>query len=130
MKSGKLIRGLSKGFLLLSGFCLLSVSVMAFSNPQAVMNLVGVRLTNNDAISSIRGVYGGVGLTLFLTLLYTLRKNVKEGLALLSILWGLYAASRVITIVNEGALGAFGRQWLSIESLFFVAAVVLLTLNR
>jgi hypothetical protein len=85
MKS-KSINIISKGFILLSGLSLLSVSIMAFNNPQSVMDLVAVKLNNTDAYSSIRGVYGGVGLTLFITLLYTMRKNLLESLGLLSIL--------------------------------------------
>jgi hypothetical protein len=130
MKQNKAIRILSKGFILLSATSLLSVSLMAFFSPQAVMDLVNVQLTNNDAFSSIRGVYGGVGLTLFITLIYTFRKNVQEGLGFLMLLWGLYALSRIITIFNEGALGAFGTQWLTIESVFFVIASVLFLLNK
>jgi len=126
----KSIQIISKGFILLSGFSLLFVSLMAFYNPQSVMDLVSVQLTNTDAYSSIRGVYGGVGLTLFITLLYTLKKNLIEGLALLSILWGLYALSRIITILHEGSLGAFGTQWLSIESIFCLLAFVLYMLNK
>lgn len=94
------------------------------------MDLVGVKLPNTDAFSSIRGVYGGVGLTLFIVLLYALRKNLQEGLGLLALLWGLYALSRIITIFNEGALGDFGTRWLTIESSFFVFALVLFFLNR
>jgi hypothetical protein len=130
MKSEKIILLLSKAFILLSCFSLLSVSFMAFNNPQSVMDLVAVKLTNNDAISSIRGVYGGVGLTLVVALLYTLRKNISESLGLLSILWGLYAVSRLITIVKEGFLGAFGKQWLGIETVFFLTAVVLFFLVK
>lgn len=130
MKATKAVRIISKGFILLSGLSLLSVSLMAFRDPQSVMDLVAVKLTNNDAYSSIRGVYGGVGLTLFITLLYTLRRNLLEGLGLLSILWGLYAASRIFTIANEGALGNFGNQWLGIESVFFVIALTLYLVNK
>lgn len=130
MKSAKTISVLSKGFVLLSGFCLLSVSIMAFNNPQAVMDLVSVKLPNNDAYSSIRGVYGGVGLTLFICLLYTMRKNIFESLGLLAILWGLYATSRIITHLKEGALGDFGKQWLGIEGLFFLLALGLYLLNK
>jgi hypothetical protein len=126
----KLVRIISKGFILLSGFSLLSVSLMAFYNPQSVMDLVGVLLPNTDAYSSIRGVYGGVGLTIFITLLYTLRKNLLEALGFLSIFWGLYAISRLITIVSEGTLGTFGNQWLGIETLFFCLALSLYIMNR
>ena len=130
MKKSSIILLLSKAFILLSACSLLSVSIMAFADPQSVMDLVGVALPNNDAASSIRGVYGGVGLTLVLALLYTFRKNVQEGLALLSLLWGLYALSRIITIFNEGTLGAFGTKWLTIESLFFVIALTLFLLGK
>lgn len=92
---------------------------MAFANPQSVMDLVQVRLNNNDAFSSIRGVYGGVGLTLVITLIYLMLKEVQKGVAFLCLLWGCYAVSRIITIVAEGPLGAFGKQWLVIESFFF-----------
>lgn len=130
MKKSKSLRVVSKGFILLSGVSLLSVSLMAFNNPQAVMDLVAVKLTNTDAYSSIRGVYGGVGLTLFITLLYTMRKNLLEGLGLLSLLWGFYAFSRMMTVVKDGALGAFGNQWLGIETSFFLIAITLYFLNK
>lgn len=130
MKQQKTISILSTGFILLSAFSLLSVSLMAFHNPQTVMDLVSVHLTTNDAYSSIRGVYGGVGLTLFIILLYSLRRYRLQGLGLLSLLWGLYAVSRVYTVLKEGALGGFGKQWLVIESVFFVMALSLFLLNK
>ena len=130
MKSHFIIRVLSKGFVLLSALSVLSVSIMAFQNPQAVMDLVSVKLNNTDAYSSIRGVYGGVGVTIFISLLYTMFKNIMESLGLLIVLWGLYAISRIMTIFAEGSLGSFGNQWLMIELLFFSAAVVLLLLNK
>lgn len=49
---------------------LTSVSLLSLFNPQATMDLVRVSLTNNDAISSIRGIYGGVGLTIVISLGY------------------------------------------------------------
>jgi hypothetical protein len=94
------------------------------------MDLVQVQLNNTDALSSIRGVYGGVGLTLVISLIYLMLKDVQKGLAFLCLLWGLYAVSRIITIVAEGALGAFGSQWLFIESVFFGIAIVLFFLRK
>ena len=88
----------SKGFIYLSAFSLLSVSLMAFFTPQSVMDLVNVKLGNTDAYSSIRGVYGGVGLTIFCALVYLAFNDSAKGLAFLSLLWGLYALSRIITI--------------------------------
>lgn len=113
-------------FILLSATALLSVSLMAFANPQSVMDLVGVKLTNTDAFSSIRGVYGGVGLALFLALVNMMHRNIINGLAFLSLLWGLYAFSRLITIFLEGPLGTFGTQWLKIEATLCLAALTLL----
>lgn len=101
------------GFSILS---LLSVSLMALFDPQSVMDLVGVKLGNTDALSSIRGVYGGVGITICLSLVYLLLFYPEKGAAFLSIFWGAYALSRLITLVSDGPLGDFGNQWLVIES--------------
>ena len=130
MKNQKTLRLASQGFILLSAISLLSVSLMAFANPQSVMDLVAVQLNNTDAFSSIRGVYGGVGLTLFVSLMYLLRQNFRTGLAFLCLLWGFYAISRLITIFAEGPLGAFGTQWLITEAVFFVVAFVLYLVSK
>ncbi|GAB2786112.1 hypothetical protein GCM10027275_33190 [Rhabdobacter roseus] len=130
MKKNRMISVASQGFMLLSAVSLLSVSAMAFFDPQSVMDLVQVQLLNADAYSSIRGVYGGVGLTLSISLIYLLRTDVPKGLAFLSMLWGFYALSRLITSQVEGPLGTFGTQWLVIESLFCGIAVSLLFLNK
>ncbi|HEY0108893.1 MAG TPA: DUF4345 domain-containing protein [Fibrella sp.] len=129
MQTKSILKRAAQGFILLSGLALLSVSVMAFSNPQSVMDLVGVKLTNTDALSSIRGVYGGVGVTLFISLLYLMVRDVHKGLAFLSLLWGFYALSRTLTVYADGPLGAFGRQWLLIESVFCMIALLLLWAN-
>lgn len=110
MRQNKFLTLSAKGFILLSVFSFLSVSMMAFFNPQSVMDLVNVQLGNTDAFSSIRGVYGGVGLALCIALVYLLRNNLTMGLAFLSLIWGLYAVSRIITVFAEGMLGAFGTQ--------------------
>lgn len=130
MKANKLLQWSSTGYVLFSAFSVLSVSVMALFSPQAVMDLVATNLPNNDAISSIRGVYGGVGLTFVLCMLYTLRRNRSESLALLAIFWGLYAVSRILTILADGSLGAFGNQWLVIEIVFCLSALVLRWFNQ
>jgi len=125
MKRGKVVLWLSRSFMGLSALSMLMVSLMAFGNPQAVMDLVHVKLGNTDAYSSIRGVYGGVGLTLAVSIVYLMIRDVKKGLHFLALLWGLYAVSRLITIVVEGQLGAFGNQWLQIETVFCLIALVL-----
>jgi hypothetical protein len=114
------------GFLLyFSAFAILMVSAMAFMNPQDVMDLVQVKLSNNDAFSSIRGVYGGVGLAIIAVILYCVKNDRRLGLLFLSILWGGYAFSRLLTILVEGQLGQFGTQWLIIESVLCIAAISL-----
>ena len=130
MKKQRFVTLASKGFILLSALSLLSVSLMAFASPQSVMDLVNVQLNNTDAFSSIRGVYGGVGLTLFISLMYLMLRDTQKGLLFLCLLWGLYASSRTITIFSEGALGDFGNQWLMTESVFFILAFVLAIANR
>ena len=130
MNKNKIINIVSGVFILFSAFSLLMVSLMAMANPQSVMDLVQVQLPNTDAYSSIRGIYGGVGLVIITQLIYLLIKDRKKALAFLSLFWGAYALSRLITIAAEGSLGAFGSQWLMIESVFCVLSVVLYTLYR
>lgn len=121
----KLIRGAAITYLAISALSILWVSFMAFTNPQQVMDLVGVTLPNTDAYSSIRGVYGGVGLSLVAVLVYLSRYNLATALFFLSFFWGMYAVSRLITIVSEGELGSFGNQWLVTELVFATMALLL-----
>lgn len=130
MKNSKIIKIANYIFI---GFCissLLYVSVLAFINPQSVMDLVGVKLNNTDAYSSIRGIYGGVGLAIVVMLIYFMFKNQSLGLIFLSLIWGLYAFSRLITIFVEGPLGAFGNQWIVTETILAAISILLLYLNK
>lgn len=127
MKKSHYILILSRAFILLSAGSIFLVSILAMVDPQKVMDLVQVNLPNTDAYSSIRGVYGGVGLTIFITLIYLLVKNPIQGLSFLVIFWGFYALSRVMTILMDGYLGDFGIQWLMIEFLFFLIGLTILT---
>lgn len=122
----KAIRISAQVYILLSAFSFMYVSIMGFISPQAVMDLVNVQLPNNDAISSIRGVYGGVGLSIVIMLIWFMLKDLQKGLIMLALLWGFYAASRIITQSAEGPLGSFGQQWLITESIFFALAIGLL----
>jgi len=120
----------SKGFILISTISLAYVAVMAIISPQAVMDLVGVKLPNNDSISSIRGIYGGVGITLVLMLFYMAFNQTASGLSFLTIFWGAYAFSRIVTWVVDGPLGDFGTKWLIIESCLCLIGVFLLTFGK
>jgi hypothetical protein len=94
------------------------------------MDLVAVSLNNTDAFSSIRGVYGGAGMAMVILLLYLMRRDRQTALFFLSLLWGMYALSRGITIFVEGPLGDFGSKWIVIEACLFVIAVVLYVLTN
>lgn len=124
MKEG-VVKTSSKVFI---GFSVLSigyVSVLSMISPQATMEMVGTTLPNTDAISSIRGIYGGVGLVITLSLIYLMFNDLSNGLRFLALFWGAYAVSRMITIGIDGALGDFGQQWLIIESVLCVVAIAL-----
>ncbi|MCF2443677.1 DUF4345 domain-containing protein [Dyadobacter sp. CY345] len=123
-------RILSQTFIIISALSILSVSIMAFNDPQSVMNLVNVTLPNNDAFSSIRGVYGGAGFAIVISLIYSFRKHTESALAFLMLLWGFYALSRAITIFNEGPLGDFGNFWIKAESSLFLTACALYGWNK
>jgi hypothetical protein len=120
----------SRGFILFSALSLAYVAVLAMFNPQSVMDLVGVKLPNTDSISSIRGIYGGVGITIVLLLCYLAFFEMPKGLVFLTIFWGSYAISRLITGCVDGPLGNFGTTWLYIESFFCFVGIVLLIVNR
>jgi hypothetical protein len=104
------------------------VSLMAFMDPQGVMDLVQVELGNTDAYSSIRGVYGGVGFTLLVVLIVVARRDRRAAMGFLGLFWGMYALSRLMTMGLEGALGAFGSQWLVIESVLCAASLLVYAL--
>jgi len=122
----KVIKISSQVYIGFSIFSLGYVSLLSMYSPQATMDLVATPLPNTDAISSIRGIYGGVGLVITLCLIYLLLNDIKKGLIFLSLFWGAYAVSRLITMGVDGPLGSFGSQWLVIESVFCILAFVLL----
>jgi len=125
-----IFRTASKGFILFSALSLGYVALLGILNPQGVMDLVGVTLPNNDAISSIRGIYGGVGLTIVGILVYLALYHTTKGLSFLAVFWGSYAVSRIITMFHDGALGEFGTNWLVIESMMCLVGIVLLAFQR
>lgn len=129
MNLKKILQVLSVIIIGLTASGILMVSGMAFINPQSVMDLVGVTLPNSDAFSSIRGVYGGAGMTICIALIYLAIRNQKQGLAFVSLLCGFYAFSRIITIAVDGNLGEFGHQWLKIETTMCLLALLLLIIR-
>lgn len=130
MDAQKNVKIASKIYIGFSAFSLGYVAILSLISPQSTMNLVATPLPNADAISSIRGIYGGVGFIITIQLIYLLIKDYKKGLLFLILFWGAYAISRLITMFVDGPLGTFGNQWMVIESTFCVLGVVLLFLNK
>ena len=122
MRTNRLLGIAAWTLIVISAISMGMVSAMAFLDPQSVMDLVQVELANTDAYSSIRGVYGGVGVTLLVVLLVLARRDRSEAMGFLGLLWGMYALSRVMTIAMEGALGAFGSRWILIETVLCAAS--------
>jgi hypothetical protein len=71
-----------------------------------------------------------VGIVITFSLIYLLLKDIRKGLSFLTLFWGAYALSRILTIIIDGPLGDFGNQWLIIESTLFVVATILLIVNK
>lgn len=109
---------------------LASVSILSLIDPQSTMDLVNVKLDNTDAISSIRGIYGGVGLSIISSLSYLLITKIILAIRFLTMFWFSYASSRLITIIVDGPLGDFGNQWISIESAFGILGLILLIIDQ
>jgi hypothetical protein len=130
MKNSNSILWAGRGYIWFSASAFLSVSLMAVVDPQSVMDLVRVQLGNPDALSSIRGIYGGVGFALVVSLVFLSIKEIERGIILLSMIWGLYAGSRILTDLMEGPLGKFGRQWLWTEGVLFLVGIFLLYFMR
>ena len=130
MNTQKVIKTSSKVFIGFSIFSVGYVSVLSMLNPVATMELVDTPLPNTDAISSIRGIFGGVGIAITVSLIYLMFKDFKNGISFLTLFWGAYAISRIITQLVDGPLGDFGNQWLIIESTLFILGCVLLFLNK
>jgi hypothetical protein len=130
MNAQKIVKISSQLFIGFSAFSLGYVAVLSLFSPQSTMDLVATPLPNTDAISSIRGIYGGVGFVITIQLIYLLIKDYRRGLLFLSLFWSAYAFSRLITIFADGSLGDFGNQWIMIESTFSVIAIILLLVSR
>jgi len=130
MNTQKITKISSQIYIGFSIFSIAYVSILSIYNPQGTMDLVATQLSNTDAISSIRGIYGGVGLVICLSLVHLLLKDEKKALIFLSLFWLAYSISRLITILVDGPLGEFGSQWLVIESTLGILALVLLLFYR
>ncbi|HWJ29652.1 MAG TPA: DUF4345 family protein [Flavisolibacter sp.] len=111
-----------------SATAILMASIMIFFHHQRVMNVLKVNLPGAYTRSFMLALYGIVGLAAGLSMIYIFIKNQRKGLSFLTLLWGFYAASRLMTILFNGSLNDFGR-WLFIDSMLFMVSVVLLLMQ-
>lgn len=125
MKNNRIIDIATWTIVLISALGTLSVSLMALIDPHGVMAMVHTPLDNTDAYSSVRGVFGGVGLTLAAIMVWVFRRDRTAGLGFIALFWGNYAICRALTIAMDGPLGAFGSQWIVIETTLALAALAL-----
>lgn len=106
------------------------IRIQAFISPQSLLDLAGEKLNNPDASSSVRGVYGGVGLLIFMQLVYLLFNNQKQALIIVALFGGLYAVSRAVTVITDGPLGTFGTRLFITETVLWVLALALLMIRK
>ncbi|UKN02265.1 DUF4345 domain-containing protein [Paracrocinitomix mangrovi] len=125
MKNLKRTELLAKIYVWFSVVSIGYVSILSMISPQATMDLVNVDLGNTDAMSSIRGVFGGVGITICVSAIVMLKNNIKRSVQFFTLLWGAYAISRILTIIIDGQLGEFGNTWLMIESFLCIVSIVI-----
>lgn len=130
MKNNRIIDIATWAIVLISALGTLSVSLMALVDPQGVMAMVHTPLDNADAYSSVRGVFGGVGLTLAAIMVWVFRRDRTAGLGFIALFWGNYALYRALTIAMDGPLGAFGGQWIVIETMLALAALALYVVRK
>lgn len=130
MQNNRIIGPATWAVVAVSALGTLSVSLMALLDPKGVMALVHTPLDNTDAYSSVRGVFGGVGITLAAIMVWVFRRDRTAALGFIALFWGNYALCRALTIAMDGPLGDFGSQWIGIETTLAVCALVVYMLRR
>lgn len=116
-------------FLILMGLAFMNVGIQALLNPEGIMSFVDVELNNASAKNSIRAYYGAVNLFFGLFLVIGSWKLKKEALILVNLYcWG-FVVGRVFSLALDGSPNEFVMNWLIIESVSGVIAVLLLRAN-
>lgn len=116
-------------FLVLMGLAFANVGVQALVNPEGIMGFVDVELNNPSARNSIRAYYGAVNLFFGLFLILGSWKLKKEALILVNLYcWG-FVVGRVSSLALDGTPNDFVMNWLIIESVSGVIALLLLRAN-
>jgi hypothetical protein len=113
-------------FLALMGLAFCKVGIETFINPQAVLDAVGIELTNPSAFSSMRAVYGGMHLMFGLFCIYGIWRDHSTALKLLVLYTAGFVVGRLSGLAVEGQPNEFVSTWLITELISGIIAGSLL----
>ena len=113
-------------FLGLMGLAFSKVGLETLINPQAVLDAVGIELTNPSAFSSMRAVYGGMHLAFGLFCFYGIWKDLISPLKVLILYTAGFVVGRLSGLAIEGQPNEFVNTWLVTEIISGVIAGTLL----
>jgi hypothetical protein len=102
-------------FLGLMGLAFCKVGIETLINPQAVLDAVGIELTNPSAFSSMRAVYGGMHLAFGLFCIYGIWKDLTTPLKILILYTAGFVVGRLSGLAIEGHPNEFVSAWLVTE---------------
>lgn len=102
-------------FLGLMGLAFCKVGIETLINPQAVLDAVGIELTNPSAFSSMRAVYGGMHLSFGLFCLYGIWEDLTSPLKVLVLYTIGFVVGRLSGLAIEGQPNEFVSTWLVTE---------------
>ncbi len=114
-------------FLGLMGLAFCKTGIESLINPQAVMDNVGIVLSNSSAESSMRAVYGGMHLVFGFFCVYGIFANITAALTLVALYTTGFTIGRVSGILVSGAPNEFVVTWLITEIVCGVIAGWLLS---
>ena len=102
-------------FLGLMALAFCKTGIESLRDPQAVMNNVGIVLTNASAESSMRAVYGGMHLVFGLFCIYGLLFDRRSALTLVVLYTAGFTIGRLSGILTNGMPNEFVTTWLITE---------------
>lgn len=105
----------SQVFLAIMALAFCKVGIEALVNPQAVLDAVGISLTNPSAFSSMRAVYGGMHLMFGLFCVYGIFRDARTALTIILLYTTGFVIGRVSGIAIDGMPNEFVNTWLITE---------------
>lgn len=124
----KLLRLINLFTLLLisgSALAILRTSITIFIHPQNVLEHIGVNISSIDHSRPLTALFSATGFTIAGILSYLFIQDRRKGLTFLTLLFGIYALYRFLTILFHGSIDDLGR-WLFVDSALFLISVMLL----